>query len=74
MGRGAGAAFLRWGMEQADMEDAEVTVESSLSAESFYVQHGFKRLEHVRIVPPPEYSDKAIQELVWMVRPARSLR
>lgn len=54
------------------LTSSKCAVESAVTAESFYLKHGFKSIEHVRLVPPQEFADKGTQEYIWMVRPARS--
>lgn len=71
---GAGSLFVRWGTEQADMLGLECCVESSLRAEQFYAGHEFVAVERCSFPPSGDevrWKDKAVQEYVWMIRPAR---
>ncbi|KAF2173415.1 hypothetical protein M409DRAFT_48397 [Zasmidium cellare ATCC 36951] len=74
-GKGAGAVFMQWGIEEADREGLQCVVESSMRSEGYYRKWGFDRIEHVRFEIPQEeerWLGKGVQEYVWMLRSPRS--
>lgn len=72
-GKGAGSKMLRWGLKQADEQNAEAYLEASPEAVPLYEKLGFREVGRIDTLIDNERVKATWYRNLFMIRPAEQI-